>query len=197
MRSTTAADLERALRLRPARRLDDEPGPKAAVALVFRERERQLELLFIHRAEHPDDPWSGQMAFPGGRAEAGDPDLRATAVRETSEEIGIDLAVAADPLGSLDETRAVSRMRPVNLTITPFVFWLHGAGDATLSDEVTSVHWILLDDLLSSRHRELMDYAIDGQRLEFPCFRVEGKTIWGLTYRMFANLQSLIEESAG
>ena len=197
MRSTAVADLERALGLRPALRLEDQVGSKAAVALVFRERETLLDLLFIHRAEHPDDPWSGQMAFPGGRAEADDRDLQATAVRETREEIGIDLAVAADSLGSLDETRAVSRMRPVDLTITPFVFRLRASGDPVLSDEVRSVHWIPLDDLLSSRHRELMDYALDGQRLKFPCFRVDGKTIWGLTYRMFSNLQNLIEESAG
>ncbi len=197
MRNVGFADLERALARRPALRLTDEGGSKAAVALLFREQAARLELLFIHRAEHPEDPWSGQMAFPGGRAETADPDLSATAVRETREEIGIDLAVGADALGSLDETRAVSRMRPVDLTITPFVFRLRAGGDPELSDEVTSVHWIGLDDLLSSRHRELMDYAIDGQRIKFPCFRVEGKTIWGLTYRMFSNLQNLIEESAG
>lgn len=196
MRNVGFADLERALARRPALRLTDEGGSKAAVALVFRERAARLELLFIHRAEHPEDPWSGQMAFPGGRAETADPDLSATAVRETREEIGIDLAVGADALGSLDETRAVSRMRPVDLTITPFVFRLRSAADPELSDEVTSVHWIGLDDLLSSRHRELMDYALDGQRLQFPCFRVDGKTIWGLTYRMFSNLQNLIEEPA-
>ena len=198
MRSVSVAEIARALALRPALRLQQETSSKAAVALVFRERrgDAGLELLFIHRAEHPDDPWSGQMAFPGGRYEEGDADLLATAIRETREETGIDLAGAADPMGSLDETRAVSRMRPVDLTITPFVFRLRSEAELLLSDEVTSVHWIPLDDLLSTRYRELMDYALDGQRLKFPCFRVEGKTIWGLTYRMFSNLQALIEESA-
>jgi hypothetical protein len=64
-----------------------------------------------------------------------------------------------------------------------------------LSDEVTSVHWVPLDDLLGPLYRGLLDYSQGGEALSFPCFRVQGKTIWGLTYRMFSNLQSLIEEA--
>ena len=195
MRRTGWGDLERALGLRPPVRLDAGAASKAAVALTFREGPAGLELLFIHRAEHPQDPWSGQMAFPGGRSEQGDAGLERTAIRETTEEIGIDLARAGRPLGSLDETRAMSRMRPLDLSITPFVFRLIEAPEMALSPEVTSVHWIPLDDLLGSGYRELMDYWHDGQRLAFPCFRIQGKTIWGLTYRMFSNLQCLIEDA--
>jgi 8-oxo-dGTP pyrophosphatase MutT (NUDIX family) len=188
-------DLERALGLRPPLRLDAPVTAKAAVALTFRESDAGLELLFIHRAEHPQDPWSGHMAFPGGRAEHADQDLQHTAIRETAEEIGIDLRQHGRALGSLDETRAMSRMRALDLTITPFVFRLDGAHPHILSPEVTSVHWIRLDDLLGPSYRELMDYTHDGQRLAFPSFRIQGKTIWGLTYRMFANLQALLEEA--
>ena len=196
MRRTTWSDLERALALRPPQRVEVDVASKAAVALALRENARGLELLFIHRAEHPQDPWSGQMAFPGGRFERGDADLEATAVRETREEIGIDLRRSAERIGSLDETRAMSRMRPLDLTITPFVYRMTQPGEPSLSSEVRGVHWIGLDDLLGSRYRELMDYRHDGQRLQFPCFLVEGRTIWGLTYRMFSNLQQLLEETA-
>jgi 8-oxo-dGTP pyrophosphatase MutT (NUDIX family) len=190
-------DVERALQLRPPARVEVAVASKAAVALVLRDGRDGLELLFIHRAEHPEDPWSGQMAFPGGRFEPGDGDLSRTAVRETQEEIGLDLDASAQLLGSLDETRAVSRMRSVDLTITPYVFRAGERAQAGwhTSPEVRSVHWIPLDDLIGSRHRALMDYPYeDGLPLKFPCFKVEGNTIWGLTYRMFSNLQSLLED---
>lgn len=195
MRRTSWNDLERALALRPPLRVSAPVGVKAAVALAVRDSNAGLELLFINRAEHPQDPWSGQMAFPGGRREDADADLRETAVRETSEEIAIDLARDARYLGSLDETRAASRMRTLDLTITPFVFRLLAPVHPSLSSEVRSLHWIVIDDLLSSRFRGLLDYPVDGQRLQFPCFHVQGRTIWGLTYRMFSNLQSLLEEA--
>jgi 8-oxo-dGTP pyrophosphatase MutT (NUDIX family) len=196
VKSTGWSDIERALALRAPERLDVQVSRKAAVALVFREGESGLELLFIHRAEHPLDPWSGHMGFPGGRAEESDGDLRETAIRETHEEIGIDLLRAGRELGSLDETRAMSRMRALDLTITPYVFRLDEHHAHVLSAEVTSVHWIPLDDLLGPLHRGLMDYSHGGETLSFPCFRVQGKLIWGLTYRMFSNLQSLIEEAS-
>jgi 8-oxo-dGTP pyrophosphatase MutT (NUDIX family) len=196
VKRTGWSDLERALALRPPLRLDVQVSRKAAVALMLREGESGLELLFIHRAEHPLDPWSGHMGFPGGRAEQGDADLRATAIRETREEIGIDLLRSGRELGSLDETRAMSRMRALDLTITPYVFRLDEHHAHVLSAEVTSVHWVPLDDLLGPLYRGLMDYTHAGEMLSFPCFRVQGKLIWGLTYRMFANLQALIEEEA-
>jgi 8-oxo-dGTP pyrophosphatase MutT (NUDIX family) len=187
------AGVEAALRRRPARAVEGTVSSRAAVALVLRAAEAGLELLFIQRAEQPDDPWSGQMAFPGGRCEAGDQDLAATAVRETREEIGLDLAIAGEKLGRLDEVRAMSRMRPLDLAITPFVFRLRCVPRLSLSEEVAAAHWISLDALLGPAHRDLIDYAHGDVTLRLPCFRVDGRVIWGLTYRMFANLQVLID----
>lgn len=161
---------------------------RASVALILREGRSGLQLLFIRRAEHPQDPWSGQMAFPGGRAEPGDADLRHTAQRETAEEIGFDLAESGEFLGTLDEVRAMAGGRPLSLSIAPHVFRLHRPGELRLSDEVTSVHWLELDDLLSPAHRAVMDYVHQGSTLQMPCLRVDGLVIWGLTYRMFVGL---------
>jgi 8-oxo-dGTP pyrophosphatase MutT (NUDIX family) len=169
-----------------------DPVQRAAVAMILREGENGLEVLFIQRAEHPEDPWSGHVGFPGGRAEAEDRDLMMTAVRETMEEIGIDLGAEADMLGSLDEIRAMARMRPVDLVITPFVFHLRGASSPRLSGEVVSVHWLPLNDLLDPAYRSVFDYPHQESTLRFPCLRLGGLVIWGLTYRMFQGFEELL-----
>jgi 8-oxo-dGTP pyrophosphatase MutT (NUDIX family) len=181
-------DVRRALASRPSKPVTPALASRAAVALILRDGEAGIELLFIRRAEHPQDPWSGQMAFPGGRAEEGDADLLATAVRETAEEIGLDLARAAEPLGALDEVRAMARMRPMDLTILPFVFRLVTPAEPQPSAEVRSVHWLPLAALLGADLRSTMDYVHDGASLRFPCIRVDEVVIWGLTYRMLLAL---------
>lgn len=182
--------VRRAVEARPAERLGDTTKGRAAVALALREAPigRHLELLFIRRAEHPRDPWSGQIAFPGGRAEPHDPDLLATAMRETREETGLDLGADAELLGALDEVRAMARLRPVDLSIQPFVFRLHGPGQARPSAEAMQVHWLSMDELLREENRALMDFTWQGATLKFPCLRLAGVVIWGLTYRMFMGL---------
>ncbi len=187
-------DLRRALAAATPTRV---PGPfssRAAVAAIVRgapgdHGSERLELLFVRRAEHPRDPWSGQMAFPGGRAEPADGgDLLTTAVRETREEIGLDLGAHAEPLGALDELRAMARMRAVDLVIRPFVFRLRGAPEARASAEVTHLHWLPFDELLDPAARGLLDYTWQGTLLQFPCLRLRGVVIWGLTLRMFTSL---------
>ena len=83
---------------------------RAAVAVVLGPTSEGLQLLFIERAQHPDDPWSGHIAFPGGRIEADDPSPRAAAERETLEEVGLDLSTAEywGRVDDLDRTYAAS-----------------------------------------------------------------------------------------
>jgi len=185
-------DLERALGAHDPIRIGQPVTARAAVAVIFREGVHGLELLFIRRAEHPQDPWSGQMAFPGGRAEPGEDDLARTAIRETAEEVGLDLERAAGRLGALDEVHATARGRLVDLLIQPFVFRLEAPQDADAREEVRSVHWISLDALLGPALRSTMRYEYEGQVIEMPCFRIGDQVIWGLTYRMFSNLEYVL-----
>ena len=189
-------DVRAALQSRPPQKVREPVSARAAVAVVLRDGGDRIEILFIRRADHPADPWSGQMAFPGGRAEPGDADLRATALRETREETGIDLEAAAEYLGELDEVRATARMRPLDLAIGPFVYRLHHDVQPTLSAEVRSLHWFPLDELLGPTRRSTMDYHHQGDTLQFPCLRVEELVIWGLTYRMFMSFQERFRPAA-
>ena len=194
MAATSWDDVRRALARRPATRVGEPVASRAAVALILREAARGLELLFIRRAEHDGDPWSGQVGFPGGRAEPGEDDLRSTAVRETAEEIDLHLEASGQFLGELDEVRAMSRMRPLDLKVGPFVFGLREPEAALRpSPEVTSLHWIPLDEIRGPRWRGTLDYDQEGTTLHFPCLRYDGLVIWGLTYRMFTNFNELLE----
>jgi 8-oxo-dGTP pyrophosphatase MutT (NUDIX family) len=184
-----------ALKGRPARTIDG-TAHAAAVALILRGSGEDLEALFIKRAEHPHDPWSGHIGLPGGRAESGDGGLVQTAIRETEEEIGLALAEAGHFLGPLDETRASARTKSIDMKIAPFVFAAEGAPDRlTLSDEVAATHWIPLTELFDSSHASSLAMVHGDQTLRFPAIELRGLTIWGLTLRRLRNFEALITQA--
>jgi 8-oxo-dGTP pyrophosphatase MutT (NUDIX family) len=189
--------VRRALALRPPLHVEEPSSTKAAVAVVLRSGEEGLELLFIRRAEHEKDPWSGHISFPGGRSEPGDRELLDTALRETREETSLELRRDAEMLGRLDEIRAMARGRPVDLTIAPFVFRLLRHAPTVPNHEVVSLHWLPLDRLTDPGCRSTMEYPRGGGILDLPCLRVDELVIWGLTYRMFDNFRQLLEEARG
>jgi len=188
-------DVKRALnrvRLRPARFVP--PGRRAAVAAVLREGGAGLELLFILRAEHAKDPWSGQMAWPGGRVDDGDAGPLATALRETREELALDLERDAEPLGALSEVRTHLRRGPGPLSVLPFVFELKGEPVLAPNQEVQEALWVPLSFLLDRGHRGHLVWTGRGVPLVMPCFRFEGRVIWGLTLQMLDEMLELLAE---
>jgi 8-oxo-dGTP pyrophosphatase MutT (NUDIX family) len=163
---------------------------RAAVAVVMRASAAGPELLFIRRAEHPNDPWSGHMAFPGGREEDHDGTLLQTAVRETREELGLDLEVHARLLGSLDELPAVARGQRTGLMITPYVFELNEGAAIELRQnyEVAETVWTPLEPLFRGERATVLPYELAGQRIQLPAHDVGGRVVWGLTHRMLEML---------
>lgn len=167
---------------------------RAAVAIVLRAGDSGAEFIVIHRAHRRGDPWSGHMALPGGRAHPGDRDLFATAVRETREEVGVDLDRDGQLLGHLDDLRAVGRGRPLDLIIRPYVCALHAPVMLTPNaHEVQSAFWIPLASL--RRHEALGTYrhTLNGHELEHPAFVFAGHTIWGLTHRILSGFLEVLD----
>lgn len=170
---------------------------RAAVAAVLRESDDGAELLFIHRSEHPRDPWSGHMAFPGGRMEEGDADARAAAVRETREELTLDLDREARVLGRLSDVRAIARGRLLPLVISPFVFELLSRPELTPNREVEAVVWVPLRYLADRGNRSTYRWRQGPVAFPLPCYRYRGNLIWGLTFGMVDELVGLLPRPSG
>ncbi|MBN1334733.1 MAG: CoA pyrophosphatase [Deltaproteobacteria bacterium] len=153
------------------------------------------DLLFIRRTVQAGDPWSGQVAFPGGRAEAGDPDPVSVAVRETLEEVGLDLS-SARLLGPLPVQVTLPHL-PVRLAVHPFVFGLPQRVALCTSDEVARVLWLPLEDLLSGRGRGTLRWHWQGVGVDLPCVRLDGERLWGMTLLMVDDLLDRLRDVSG
>ena len=187
----------------PVESASPDPGRgNAAVAVVLRpsfrrpERDppfRSCDLLVIERARSARDPWSGQMALPGGRLDPADPGLAGAAIRETMEETGVDLVAGGSLLGRAGAMRPLGVRLPA-ISIWPFVFRVDAATTARVaSREVASVHWFPVEALQDPAHRGTYNWTHEGMVRPFPCIRLDGRVIWGLTYRI---LTSLLEVAA-
>jgi 8-oxo-dGTP pyrophosphatase MutT (NUDIX family) len=165
-------------------------GGAAAVAAILRDAERGAEILFIRRAQREGDPWSGQMGLPGGRRDPSDRSLLETAVRETREEIGLDLDRVGDLVGRLEDVEVVPRGERSRGWIRPFVFELREpASELRLEPrEVEEIVWASLHELRSGARDATTDWERDGVTMTFPAWDVEGRIVWGLTYRMLQPL---------
>ncbi len=188
--STALDDLRRACAA-PAVLADVGDAREAAVAAILGPGRDGPDVWFIQRAVHPRDPWSGQVAFPGGRVEPADADGRAAALRETLEEIGVDLS-RGESLGALDDLAAV-RDGP-RIVVHPYVFGLHEPQELRLNAvEVAAVFRAPLADLLGGVARSRFDFDWKGGRWTLPCVDLPGPQgvpvrLWGMTLRMVDGL---------
>ncbi|MEO5509800.1 MAG: CoA pyrophosphatase [Longimicrobiales bacterium] len=166
---------------------------EAAVALVLRAGD-ELELLMIKRAEREDDPWSGHMALPGGRRSADDADLLQTALRETKEELGLDIA-SDDVLGALDDVHPRSTRLPSIVVASYVVIASPDAGINPDPREVATALWVPLSALrdpaaVSELVLELGDFS-----RTFPSIVYGEYTIWGLTHRILTQFLEIVYDA--
>lgn len=162
---------------------------QAAIAVVLLEISDGLEVLLIQRAVREGDPWSGHMALPGGHVDPEDADLAATAERETLEEVGLDLRKHGQRLGQLSDC---SPVRAVPIAVRPFVYLLRERPALTLSAEVEAALWVPVAPLLAGERQSSFTFSRGEARFEFPAWDIDGRVVWGLTYRVLAELFALM-----
>ncbi len=170
----------------------DEPFFEAAVALVLRPAPGgDVELLFIERATREGDPWSGQVALPGGRHDTTDESLEHTAIRETLEETALDLRRDGTVIGALDELRPRTPLLPP-VIVRPYVATIAPGAIVTSSEEVASHFWIPLSALLDPAATKEVDIFVRGFRMRRDAIHYQRHKIWGMTQYIIRAFEDVI-----
>jgi 8-oxo-dGTP pyrophosphatase MutT (NUDIX family) len=160
------------------------PRKSASVAVIFREAQDDEEVLLIRRAEREGDPWSGQVAFPGGMVSPADKTFEDTAKREATEEVGVDLSNGAAVFrGYMRDFRA----RTKEVVVVPSVFKLVASSQLTPNqEEVASCEWASLGELAGEEARSSYLIPKGGGQIPFSCIVHRGLVIWGMTERILS-----------
>lgn len=165
-------------------------GRRAAVAMIFSGVNRAEALLFIRRAECEKDPWSGDIAFPGGGIEAQDIDCRAAAERETREEIGLRLA-QKDYLGYLGTVGGAA----LPVSVSAHVYHLPQLPELTPNYEVFETLSLPLYVLRDPERNRIQSFTYGGTSHRHPIVDLHGyasRCLWGLSYRLVQNFFAVL-----
>jgi len=162
----------------------DQPGLYwAAVALIVAPDPDSI--LLIRRSQREGDPWSGHMALPGGRQETDDPDLVATAIRETGEEVGVGLT-RTHLVGALSDVAPRTPTLPP-IAVRPLVFRLPGRPHLRLNQEVAAAHWLPFAEL-RAQWRQSVPVEVAGLERQVPAYVTPYGVVWGMTEHILADL---------
>jgi 8-oxo-dGTP pyrophosphatase MutT (NUDIX family) len=146
----------------------------------------------IRRATREGDPWSGHMAFPGGRRDPEDLSNFSCALRETEEEIGVDLGQWGTALGELSDVNTGWRKDRPEMLVTPFIFQVTELPELTPNHEVDDVVWVPLHFLLDEANREPLEWEWKGQKMETDSYLYASYRIWGLSLMMIDEMMGLL-----
>lgn len=158
----------------------------AAVALLLKPANQDFDILFVKRTVSPSDPWSGQIAFPGGKRDTEDENLKQTLVREVLEETNINLTRDCLFLGALKTLKSEVKLK---LLVAPFVILLEHEPVIVLNEELEGYLWMSLKKLRKCKGTARLHLR------EVPAYLVEGSVIWGLTYRILERFTKVLENA--
>jgi 8-oxo-dGTP pyrophosphatase MutT (NUDIX family) len=167
---------------RAPRQVLDAGRREAAVALLLLPDPDRI--LLIRRALREGDPWSGQIALPGGRREPGDADLLHTAIRETFEETGVTLP-AARLAATLDDLAPTTPVLPP-IVVRPFAFHLDHEPAIMVNAEVAEAVWVPLTQLSDPAIRRPAELTVAGAQRVVTGYHLPAGLLWGMTERILA-----------
>lgn len=154
----------------------------AAVAMILKEGTISPEVLFIIRAQHDQDPWSGNIGFPGGRLNATDKSPKQAAERETFEELALDLG-RSQYLGRLNDLYGAT----LPVLVSCFVYQLTEQVTLQPNHEVDTTFWCPLAKLLEPERQQHRTFFYHGEDRTHPVVELldpHQPLLWGITYRL-------------
>ncbi len=164
---------------------------KSAVLILLFPQSNLIKTVFIERPIY-DGVHSGQVAFPGGRFEDADVDLKQTALRETFEEIGVS-PDKIEIIGKLTDLY----INPSNFLVSPFIGYINECPNFIVNArEVQKIVVYNLFDLNNDTIKSEKEITFSGGfKLKTPYYEIDGLTVWGATAMMISELNAVIEES--
>jgi 8-oxo-dGTP pyrophosphatase MutT (NUDIX family) len=165
--------------------------PKAAVCMILKLdlTNDQIAVLLAQRRISESDPWSGNVAFPGGKYEESDGEIMNTAKREVMEECGIDVG-KCELLGTLDDTMPGNK----SIAVTPFVVLAPKSIIVRINErEITGYVWIPIDFFIDKKNSSPMQVRRTGTTHEVASYKYqESYLVWGMTLRIIDDFLSKV-----
>ncbi len=165
----------------------EEQNANAAVALILKPKGNDFEILLVRRARNPADPWSGQIALPGGKRDPKDHSLKETVTRETLEETGINL----DKHRFLGVTTVLESEPRRGLCILPFIILLeHDAEIKLNSNELEAYTWVPYEEIIHSNSTYKYSFG------RVPAYIIKQDVVWGITHRILSDFNQAVQEAS-
>lgn len=160
----------------------------AGVLIPLMQRSNSLMVLLTQRSAALRHH-AGQVSFPGGRMEPADADVRATALRETHEEVGIEPRHVA-VIGYLGPMPTIT-----GYAVTPVVGLISEAAELAIDrTEVEDAFEVPLEFLLDERNDQRVERRFHGRSVSMVEFHYKGRRIWGATAQMILAFRKSIRK---
>jgi len=168
---------------------DRNPKKAAVLALFYPDKDNETLFLLILRADY-DGTHAAQIGFPGGKFEKEDRKLKTTALRETYEEVGVNV----------DEIKVKKRLSdifipPSNFIVSPYLGIVESTPEFIINQEVKEVIEVKLVDLLNESFVSTKNLTTSYmENIDVPCFELNKHIVWGATAMMLSEIKDLIKE---
>jgi len=168
---------------------------RASVAIILRDGEQGTEFLMMQRAKHEQDPWSGQMSFPGGKIDSQDQSAKAAAIREAREEVGIELS-EQDYIGQLDDLYGLKVDGRFSVHVSSFVFKPATESPLVPNHEVADLVWVPFSHMGDPNNEHDFYHPYD-KLVKMPAVMINAEKdqiLWGMSLRMMSMFYDLIDK---